>query len=52
MRIVEITDNKNKYLPLLLLADEQESMLERYINRGTMWGLDDNGIKIDKLKVE
>lgn len=45
MEIIEIIDNKKKYLPLLLLADEQESMIDRYINRGTMWALDDDGIK-------
>lgn len=45
MKIIEITKNKKKYLPLLLLADEQESMIDRYINLGAMWGLDDNGIK-------
>lgn len=45
MEIIEITNNKKKYLPLLLLADEQESMIDRYINRGTMWALCDNGIK-------
>lgn len=45
MEIIEITNNKKKYLPLLLLADEQESMIDRYINRGTMWALNDNGIK-------
>lgn len=45
MKIIEITDNKKKYLPLLLLADEQESMIDRYVNIGTMWALDENGIK-------
>lgn len=45
MRIIEVTNNKKKYLPLLLLADEQENMIDRYINRGTMWALDDDGIK-------
>lgn len=45
MEIIEITNNKKKYLPLLLLADEQESMIDRYINRGTMWALDDDGVK-------
>lgn len=45
MKIIEITENKKKYLPLLLLADEQESMIDRYINIGTMWALDENGVK-------
>ncbi|MGN1047368.1 MAG: GNAT family N-acetyltransferase [Eubacteriales bacterium] len=43
--IFQITENKKKYLPLLLLADEQESMIDRYIDRGTMWALNDSGIK-------
>ena len=45
MKITEITSNKKKYLPLLLLADEQEDMIDRYLDRGTMYVLDDNGIK-------
>lgn len=45
MQIKEITDNKKQYLDLLLLADEQENMIDRYIDRGTMFVLDDNGIK-------
>ncbi len=45
MNIFEVTENKYKYLPLLLIADEQESMIDLYLNRGTMFALDDNGIK-------
>lgn len=45
MKIIEVKENKKKYLPLLLLADEQESMIDRYINIGTMWALDENGVK-------
>lgn len=44
MKIFQVTDNK-KYLPLLLLADEQESMIEKYIDEVTMFVLDDGGIK-------
>ena len=29
MKIKEITENKKQYLDLLLLADEQETMIER-----------------------
>ena len=32
-------------MDLLLLADEQESMIDRYLGRGTMYALNDNGIK-------
>ena len=45
MEIREITENKTQYLALLLLADEQESMIGRYLNRGTMYALDDGGVK-------
>lgn len=41
MNIREITDNKKPYLSLLLLADEQESMIDRYLERGTMYVLED-----------
>ena len=37
--IREVTENKKQYLDLLLLADEQESMIDRYLARGTMYVL-------------
>ncbi len=39
MRIRQITGNKKKYLPLLLIGDEQESMIDRYLNCGDMFGM-------------
>ena len=45
MKIIQITENKKQYLPLLLLADEQEDMIDRYLERGTMYLLDDDGPK-------
>ena len=45
MEIREVTDNKRDYLPLLLLGDEQESMIARYLDRGTLYVLDDQGVK-------
>lgn len=45
MNIVKIEVNKKQYMNLLILADEQESMIDRYLERGTMYALDDNGIK-------
>ncbi len=45
MIIREVKDNKKQYLSLLLLADEQEDMIDRYIERGTMYILEDNGVK-------
>ena len=47
MKIVEITENKKEYLDLLLLADEQEDMIDRYLDHGTMYVLDDNGVKCE-----
>ena len=45
MTFIEIAENKKRYLDLLLLADEQEDMLDRYLERGTMYVLDDCGVK-------
>ena len=47
MQITKITQNKKAYLPLLLLADEEEAMLDRYLDRGTMYVLDDGGVKAE-----
>lgn len=47
MEIREIRQNKKQYLSLLLLADEQENMVDRYLERGTMYVLDDNGTKAE-----
>ena len=47
MIIKEVTDNKKKYIELLFLADEQEDMIEKYLDRGTMYVLDDYGIKAE-----
>lgn len=47
MKIREIKENKKQFLPLLLLADEQEDMIDRYLDRGTMYVLDDNGVKCE-----
>ncbi len=39
--------DKKQYLSLLLLADEQEDMLDRYLERGTMYVLEDDGVKAE-----
>ena len=39
MEIREITENKEHYRELLLLADEQWNMVERYLYRGTLYVL-------------
>lgn len=47
MRIYKVLKDKKRYLDLLLLADEQEDMIDRYLERGAMYVLDDNGIKAE-----
>ena len=47
MKILEVTVNKKQYLDLLLLADEQEDMIDLYLDKGRMYVLDDNGIKCE-----
>ena len=45
MIIHEVTGERERYWELLLLADEQESMVRRYLSRGTMYALEgDMGI--------
>ena len=41
MKIREVSTGKKAYLDLLLLADEQESMIDRYLERGRMYVLED-----------
>ena len=45
--IREYTEDRRNLMDLLLLADEQEDMVERYIDRGTMYVIDDDGIKAE-----
>lgn len=47
MDIYEIVSDKKQYIDLLLLADEQEDMIDRYIDRGRMYVLDDDGVKCE-----
>ena len=47
MEIREVTDNKKKYLSLLLLADEQENMIDRYLESSTMFILKDSEVKAE-----
>ena len=51
MMIKEITNNKKQYLSLLLLADEQESMVDKYLNRGKMYVLFEDNIAISECVV-
>ena len=45
MKIKKITDNKKQYLYLLLLADESEEMIDRYLEIGDMFTLFDDDLK-------
>lgn len=45
MKIVEVKENKKRYLDLLLLADEQEDMIDRYLEQGVMYALVENEVK-------
>lgn len=47
MEIRKITGNKKNHIDLLLLADEQEDMIDKYLEKGEMFVLDDNGIKAE-----
>lgn len=48
MEITEVKVNKKQYLDLLFLADEQEDMIDRYLERGKMYILsDDNTVKAE-----
>lgn len=45
MTIKQITENKKPFLDLLLLADEQESMIDRYLEQGDLFALYDEDLK-------
>lgn len=45
MEIKIIEDNKKDFLDLLLLADEQEDMIDRYLDRGKLFALYDADLK-------
>lgn len=47
MQIREIKENKKQYMSLLFLADEQEDMIDRYLDRGTMYVLEEDGVKAE-----
>jgi ribosomal protein S18 acetylase RimI-like enzyme len=45
MEIKKINDNKKDFIDILLLGDEQESMIDTYLDRGELFALYDNGLK-------
>ena len=47
MEFLKIENNKKRYIDLLLLGDEDEKTIDKYLERGEMYILDDNGIKAE-----
>ena len=47
MEIRKVETDKKRYLDLLLLADEQEDMIDRYLERGIMYVLEDDGVRAE-----
>jgi len=45
VEIKTINENKKQFIDLLLLADESESMIDKYLERGEMFALYDNELK-------
>ncbi len=45
MRIEKIIENKKQYLDLLLLADEEEKMIDKYLPDGDLFALFDDDLK-------
>lgn len=46
MILTQVTENKKAHLPLLLLADPEEAMIDRYLEQGELWTLADGGAVI------
>ncbi|MCL2128607.1 MAG: GNAT family N-acetyltransferase [Treponema sp.] len=44
MEIKKIKENKASFMELLLLGDEQENMVHRYLDRGELYALYDGGL--------
>lgn len=38
MKIKKVLNRKKEYIDLLLLADEQENMVDKYLEKGEMFG--------------
>jgi ribosomal protein S18 acetylase RimI-like enzyme len=45
MTIKKIIENKDDFMDLLLLGDEQENMIKKYLYRGDLFALYDNDLK-------
>lgn len=51
MKIKEITENKSRFIDLLLIGDEEESMINKYLEESTLFILYDNDILISVCTV-
>ena len=47
MKIREVNENKKQFIALLLLADEQENMIDHYLEKSTMYVLEDGNVKAE-----
>ena len=47
MKIREVNENKKQFIALLLLADEQENMIDHYLEKGIMYVLEDGNVKAE-----
>ena len=45
MEIIKISENKENFMDLLLLGDEQENMVKKYLYIGDLFALYDNDLK-------
>ena len=45
MHFQKIYENKKSYLNLLLIADEEECMIDRYLDRGEMFALYEDDLR-------
>ncbi|MBN1499809.1 MAG: GNAT family N-acetyltransferase [Spirochaetes bacterium] len=45
MEIMKITENKDELMDLLLMGDEQENMIKKYLYEGDLFALYDNDLK-------
>ncbi len=52
MRIKKITKHKKQYIDLLLLGDESETMIDKYLNKGEMFALFDEDVKTVCVVIE
>lgn len=44
MNVQRITEDKRKYMDMLLIADPKEDMIEKYLDKGDMFVLSDEGV--------